>query len=90
MPNLGKVIYGMERCICHDVPDACRDCGYDAKPYDECKKALMRDAMDLLKKQNKKIIDLKKERKDYQTALAMTEQELDELKFERRALFSRR
>ena len=51
---------------------------------------LLRDAMDLLQKQNEKIIDLKKERKDYQTALAMTEQELDELKFERRALFSRR
>ena len=51
---------------------------------------LLRDAIDLLKKQNEKIIDLKKERKDYQTALAMTEQELDELKFERRALFSRR
>ena len=44
-----KVIYSIERCTCH-VPDACRDCAYDAgHPYNECVEMLLRDALSLLK-----------------------------------------
>ena len=51
MPELNKVIYSIERCICH-VPDACRDCAYDAgHPYNECVELLLRDALQLLKAQ---------------------------------------
>lgn len=51
MPDLEKVIYSIERCICH-VPDACRDCAYDAgHPYNECVELLLRDALGLLKAQ---------------------------------------
>ena len=57
MPDLEKVIYGIERCLCH-VPDACRDCGYDEKSYDECEKELMRDALSLLKAQEPKVMTL--------------------------------
>lgn len=54
MPDLGKVIYSLERCICH-VPDACRDCVYDAgHPYNECVELLLRDALELLKAQEPK------------------------------------
>ena len=49
-----KVIYSIERCICH-VPDACRDCPYDAgHPYNECIEMLLKDAMELLKEQEPK------------------------------------
>lgn len=49
MPDLDKVIYSLERCTCH-VPDACRDCGYDAgQPYNACVEALLKDALELLK-----------------------------------------
>lgn len=44
-----KVIYDIERCICH-VPDACRDCshyGHDA-PIG-CMEELLSDALELLK-----------------------------------------
>lgn len=51
MPDLEKVIYSIERCICH-VPDACRDCAYDAgHPYNECVELLLRDSLELLKAQ---------------------------------------
>lgn len=50
MPDLGKVIYSIERCVCH-VPDACRDCYYDELPAPECIDHLMRDAHALLKAQ---------------------------------------
>lgn len=46
---LGKVIYSIERCICH-VPDACRDCAYDVgHPYNECVEVMLKDAITLLK-----------------------------------------
>ena len=46
-----KVIYSIERCICH-VPDACRDCAYDAgHPYNECVEMLLKDVLELLKEQ---------------------------------------
>lgn len=49
MVDRGKVIYSIERCICH-VPDACRDCAYDAgHPYNECVELLLKDALSLLK-----------------------------------------
>lgn len=49
MPDLEKVIYSIERCICH-VPDACQDCAYDAgHPYNECVELLLKDALELLK-----------------------------------------
>lgn len=51
MADLKKVIYSIERCICH-VPDACRDCAYDAgHPYNECVELLLRDSLELLKAQ---------------------------------------
>lgn len=50
MADLEKVIYSIERCICH-VPDACRDCGYDNHEYNECVEKLLRDALELLKEQ---------------------------------------
>lgn len=51
MTDLKKVIYSIERCICH-VPDACRDCAYDAgHPYNECVELLLKDALALLKAQ---------------------------------------
>ena len=52
MADSRKVIYAIERCICH-VPDACRDCPYDAgHPYNECIEMLLKDAMELLKEKN--------------------------------------
>lgn len=49
--KLEKVIYSIERCICH-VPDACKDCSYDAgHPYNQCVELLLRDALELLKTQ---------------------------------------
>ena len=46
-----KVKYSIERCICH-VPDACRDCAYDAgHPYNECVEMMLRDALAMLKEQ---------------------------------------
>ena len=53
MADLEKVIYGIERCVCH-VPDACRDCGYDIDPYPACEYKLMQDALELLKAQEPK------------------------------------
>ncbi len=50
MADREKVIYSIERCICH-VPDACRDCGYDNHEYNECVEKLLRDALELLKEQ---------------------------------------
>ena len=50
MVDRKKVIYSIERCICH-VPDACRDCGYDNEPCPKCFEHLLRDAHDLLKAQ---------------------------------------
>lgn len=59
MPDLEKVIYSIERCICH-VPDACRDCHYDAgHPYNECVELLLRDALEALKSQEPKWISVK-------------------------------
>lgn len=56
MPDLEKVIYSIERCICH-VPDACRDCAYDAgHPYNECVELLLRDALALLKAQEPRVM----------------------------------
>ena len=52
MPDREKVIYSIERCICH-VPDACRDCAYDAgHPYNECVELMLKDALSLLKGQD--------------------------------------
>ena len=51
MAKLEKVIYSIERCICH-VPDACRDCAYDAgHPYNECLEMMLKDVLALLKTQ---------------------------------------
>ena len=53
MAELDKVIYDIERCICH-VPDACRDCSHYGHDGDlRCMEALMSDAMELLKEQRK-------------------------------------
>ena len=55
MTDSKKVIYAIERCACH-VPDACRDCLYDAgHPYNECVEMLLKDAMELLKEQEQAI-----------------------------------
>lgn len=51
MTDPEKVIYSIERCICH-VPDACRNCAYDAgHPYNECVEMMLKDALSLLKAQ---------------------------------------
>ena len=51
MADREKVIYSIERCICH-VPDACRDCAYDAgHPYNECVEMMLKDTLSLLKAQ---------------------------------------
>lgn len=50
-----KVIYSIERCICH-VPDVCRDCAYDAgHPFNECVEMLMKDVLELLKEQENQL-----------------------------------
>lgn len=46
-----KVIYDIERCICH-VPDACRDCShYGHGEVIGCMEELLTDALALLKEQ---------------------------------------
>ena len=53
-----KVIYSIERCICH-VPDACRDCSYDAgHPYNECVETMLKDVLFLLKAQEPRVMTL--------------------------------
>ena len=65
MADLGKVIFSIERCICH-VPDACRDCAYDAgQPYNECVELLLRDALELLKAQEPVRPIIKQEMDDF-------------------------
>lgn len=59
MTERENVIYSIERCICH-VPDACRDCAYDAgHPYNECVEMMLRDALELLKAQESGWISVK-------------------------------
>ena len=54
MPDREKVKYSIERCISH-VPDACRDCAYDAgHPYNECVEMMLNDVFALLKEQETK------------------------------------
>ena len=51
MADREKVIYDIERCICH-VPDACRDCShYKHGEYLDCMEELLSDALELLKEQ---------------------------------------
>ena len=62
MPDREKVIWDIERCICH-VPDACRDCShYDSgEAFDayRCMEELLADAMLLLKEQEAEIRQLR-------------------------------
>lgn len=52
MADREKVIYDIERCICH-VPDACRDCShYQDDPELDCMEKLLADALPLLKEQD--------------------------------------
>ena len=55
-----KVKYSIERCISH-VPDACRDCAYDAgHPYNECVEMMLKDVLALLKeKEAKKVLQIR-------------------------------
>lgn len=56
MDDREKVIYSIERCICH-VPDACRDCAYYAvRLYPECYELMMKDALSLLKAQEPRVM----------------------------------
>lgn len=49
MADREKVIYDIERCICH-VPDACRDCShYGHGEVIGCMEELLTDALALLK-----------------------------------------
>lgn len=49
-----KVIYDIERCICH-VPDACRDCShYGHGEVIGCMEELLNDALALLKENQPK------------------------------------
>lgn len=51
MPDRDKVIYDIERCVCH-VPDACKDCSkYGGDNVIRCMEELLTDALDLLKAQ---------------------------------------
>ena len=51
MADREKVIYDIERCVCH-VPDACRDCShYQDDPELDCMEKLLADALALLKEQ---------------------------------------
>lgn len=50
MADREKVIYDIERCICH-VPDACRDCSYYRQDEEaiRCMEKLLADALELIK-----------------------------------------
>lgn len=51
MTEREKVIYDIERCICH-VPDACKDCSkYGGDNAIRCMEELLTDALSLLKAQ---------------------------------------
>ena len=51
MTDREKVIFDIERCICH-VPDACRDCSKYGGIYEQrCMEHLMADALALLREQ---------------------------------------
>lgn len=51
MPDRERVIYDIERCICH-VPDACRDCSKYIGAYTpNCMEQLLADALALLNEQ---------------------------------------
>ena len=54
MAELDKVIYDIERCVCH-VPDACRDCSHYGFDCMECMENLLKDAIELLKSQQELI-----------------------------------
>ena len=54
-----RVIYDLERCVCK-VPDACTDCSKRREglvPL-ECMEELMKDALELLKEQEPKPVEL--------------------------------
>ena len=52
MTELNRVIYDIERCICH-VPDACRDClKYMGTYTPDCMEQLLNDALKLLKEKD--------------------------------------
>ena len=54
MPDREKIIYDIERCICH-VPDACRDCShYGHGEVIGCMEELLKDTLNLLKEQQPK------------------------------------
>lgn len=56
-----QIIYDIERCTCH-VPDACRDCShYTGTVGFECMENLMKDVLDLLKKQEEEAQNLYRE-----------------------------
>ena len=57
MPDLDKVIYSLERCICH-VPDACKDCSkYGGDNAIRCMEELLTDALSLLKAQEPVLLE---------------------------------
>lgn len=60
MAEIDKVIWDIERCICH-VPDACRDCSHYGFDRMECMESLLKDALELLKEQQETIQSQKEE-----------------------------
>ena len=67
MPDREKVIYDIERCVCH-VPDACRDCShYQDDPELDCMEKLLADALVLLKEQEAVEPKVEKAILDYQS-----------------------
>lgn len=57
MPDIERVIYDIERCICH-VPDACRDCSKYIGAYTpNCMEQLLSGALTLLRKQKAVVPD---------------------------------
>ena len=51
MADRERVIYDIERCICH-VPDACRDCSKCVTPRAHCMEDLLSDALAVLREQD--------------------------------------
>ena len=72
MTDSNRVIYDIERCICH-VPDACRDCSkYHKEAWEatRCMESLMADALELLKEQESECLEDSDPGQEYGTTWA--------------------
>ena len=60
MINRKRVIFDLERCICH-VPDACRDCSKFTTIGPNCMESLMEDALAIIREDEKEKMQVLKE-----------------------------